>query len=500
MIRDRLIRIDLQRADVQKTDIIINQGNVNSFNLSFRVYDGAEEIAPSNFTAARITLSQNNRLFYNAPIASDLSVILKQQALTHTGVVIGQLDLEFTDGNLATTYFSFSVLKNLATLSISEREIYIVEIAEIIREVQAKADGITDILAEAQATQAEIEQILIDLQDIGFITQTELDNILVNYVTVVEVEEIVRETTLEDLPTFSNERIQEEDSLLSAMAKMQGQVNARLSSDNIRAGENINITSFGYDLIINSTATDGGGVISVAGRTGEVDLTKDDVGLYNVDNTADLEKNVLSATTLTTPRAISITGDATASATFDGSADISLNTTVAKVNGIYARNNGGVIQLSTDNVNWQGIGGGSNLQTQATKTASALYSVATDTILFSITGKGILKDLISSSITVSPNYHFRGITVIVDGITVVSFTYSTINIANSLYGKLGRMPVQLRFVVSQSSSASLVGDVAAIPPVDISFTKSIVIKTSGTSAPAVTSGTNTFYAYFDLEV
>ena len=45
-------------------------------------------------------------------------------------------------------------------------------------------------------------------------------------------------------------------------------------------------------------------VTSVAGKTGAVTLTKSDVGLSNVDNTADSAKNVLSASKLTTTRTI----------------------------------------------------------------------------------------------------------------------------------------------------------------------------------------------------
>ena len=61
-----------------------------------------------------------------------------------------------------------------------------------------------------------------------------------------------------------------------------------------------------------------GEVSSVAGKTGVVTLTKSDVGLSNVDNTADSTKNVASAAKLTTARTLTIgrTGK-----TFDGSAN-----------------------------------------------------------------------------------------------------------------------------------------------------------------------------------
>ncbi|MCM8710547.1 hypothetical protein M2651_05840 [Clostridium sp. SYSU_GA19001] len=58
--------------------------------------------------------------------------------------------------------------------------------------------------------------------------------------------------------------------------------------------------------------------------------TKADVGLGNVDNTADVNKNVLSATKLTTSRTIAASGDVTGTATsFDGSANITIPMTLA---------------------------------------------------------------------------------------------------------------------------------------------------------------------------
>ncbi|WP_131813764.1 beta strand repeat-containing protein [Mycolicibacter kumamotonensis] len=58
-------------------------------------------------------------------------------------------------------------------------------------------------------------------------------------------------------------------------------------------------------------------VSSVAGRTGDVVLTKSDVGLGNVDNTADASKSVASAAKLTTARAIN-------GVNFDGTANITV--------------------------------------------------------------------------------------------------------------------------------------------------------------------------------
>ena len=57
-------------------------------------------------------------------------------------------------------------------------------------------------------------------------------------------------------------------------------------------------------------------------------VTKAQVGLGDVDNTADSTKAVLSASKLTTARNVSVSGDATGTASFDGSADIDIVVTV----------------------------------------------------------------------------------------------------------------------------------------------------------------------------
>lgn len=62
--------------------------------------------------------------------------------------------------------------------------------------------------------------------------------------------------------------------------------------------------------------------------SGNVTVTKADVGLGNVDNTADANKVVASAGKLTTARDITLSGDATGSATFDGSTDIEIEVDV----------------------------------------------------------------------------------------------------------------------------------------------------------------------------
>lgn len=76
-------------------------------------------------------------------------------------------------------------------------------------------------------------------------------------------------------------------------------------------------------------AADAAPVQSVAGRIGDVVLTKDDVGLSNVDNTPDATKVVLRAGGLTTPRLLTVSGDASGSAALDWSSDQGISITLA---------------------------------------------------------------------------------------------------------------------------------------------------------------------------
>lgn len=88
-----------------------------------------------------------------------------------------------------------------------------------------------------------------------------------------------------------------------------------------------------YDLddltdVVVATPANGQALIYNGSEWANRALTKADVGLGNVDNTADSAKSVASAATLTTPRQISIEGGATATGVaFNGSEDIALNVT-----------------------------------------------------------------------------------------------------------------------------------------------------------------------------
>lgn len=86
------------------------------------------------------------------------------------------------------------------------------------------------------------------------------------------------------------------------------------------------------NLHVPATGTSNNGKVLKAGATAGsatwAQLTKADVGLGNVDNTADVNKNVATATKLKTARNINVSGAVTGSATpFDGSEDATINVT-----------------------------------------------------------------------------------------------------------------------------------------------------------------------------
>lgn len=86
--------------------------------------------------------------------------------------------------------------------------------------------------------------------------------------------------------------------------------------NNIQAGAQVN------------TVTGVKGSAEATYRTGNINITKDNIGLGNVDNTSDASKTVARANTLTTARNFSISGGATASAVaFNGNQDVVLNVT-----------------------------------------------------------------------------------------------------------------------------------------------------------------------------
>lgn len=104
--------------------------------------------------------------------------------------------------------------------------------------------------------------------------------------------------------------------------KVDKVVGKGLSDENYTLAEKNKLSGIQAGAQVNS-------VTSVAGKTGAVTLNEADVGLGNVDNTADSVKNVASAAKLTTTRSISATGDAAWSVNFNGTGNVSAALTLA---------------------------------------------------------------------------------------------------------------------------------------------------------------------------
>ena len=108
-------------------------------------------------------------------------------------------------------------------------------------------------------------------------------------------------TVLTGLSTATNAVISATDTVLSALGKLQAQITANLST------------------LTNHTSN----------TSNPHSVTKTQVGLGSVDNTADATKKVLSATKLATARTISLTGDVTGSVSTDFSTNPTISVTVA---------------------------------------------------------------------------------------------------------------------------------------------------------------------------
>ena len=114
----------------------------------------------------------------------------------------------------------------------------------------------------------------------------------------------ITEKTLEKLPAGTNASITATDSILNAFAKLQGQVNAKANTSSIPTA---------------ATAVPKASGIAAVGTS-----TK----YAREDHVHPLQTNVATATKLATPRVIAIAGAVSGSATFDGSSNISINSTL----------------------------------------------------------------------------------------------------------------------------------------------------------------------------
>lgn len=114
----------------------------------------------------------------------------------------------------------------------------------------------------------------------------------------------ITEKTLEKLPAGTNASITATDSILNAFAKLQGQVNAKANTSSIPTAATVTPKASGTAAVGTSTK------------------------YAREDHIHPLQTNVETATKLATPRVIAIAGAVSGSATFDGSSNVSINSTL----------------------------------------------------------------------------------------------------------------------------------------------------------------------------
>lgn len=114
----------------------------------------------------------------------------------------------------------------------------------------------------------------------------------------------ITEKTLEKLPAGTNASITATDSILNAFAKLQGQVNAKANTSSIPTAATVTPKASGTAAVGTSTK------------------------YAREDHIHPLQTSVATATKLAKPRVIAISGAVSGSATFDGSSNVSINSTL----------------------------------------------------------------------------------------------------------------------------------------------------------------------------
>lgn len=111
---------------------------------------------------------------------------------------------------------------------------------------------------------------------------------------------------------------------LELSTKVDKVIGKQLSTEDFTTEEKLKLSGIEDNAQVNI-------VDSVAGKVGTVLLDKLDVGLANVDNTADIDKEVKSAGKLTTAVDISIAGEVSGTVSFDGSTDVVIDVKAKKI-------------------------------------------------------------------------------------------------------------------------------------------------------------------------
>ena len=162
---------------------------------------------------------------------------------------------------------------------------------------KAKMDGIE---AKAQVNQKAFSNVKVGDTTVTAAAETDTVSVVAGDNVTVTADATTKSLTIAAHDTTYADATTTTHGLMSAADKAK--------MDGIEAGAQVN------------TITGIKGEAESAFRTGNVIISKKNLGLDKVDNTADADKVVASAGKLTTPVTISLSGAATGSASFDGSA------------------------------------------------------------------------------------------------------------------------------------------------------------------------------------
>ena len=179
---ERLFSLELKEMDVRLSNVAINQGNRDSVNFRFRIFDMGRELDYQRFNAARATFSHRGRAIAAVDCLINPEGIIctpPPEAFGRHGIINGQLDLGFNpEGNLATNYFSFTVTPSLVRLPESERQFFSDQIAALLGRLTEdlnerkqefedaleqgfdRISQLSDALAEAKLFQEEINDLI----------------------------------------------------------------------------------------------------------------------------------------------------------------------------------------------------------------------------------------------------------------------------------------------------------------------------------------------------
>lgn len=186
--------------------------------------------------------------------------------------------------------------------------------------------SITDALSAAQGkvlndTKAALTAVLTKTNTTAFVPTTDYHPSTKKYVddkvAAIPTPDVTAQINVHNTANAAHTDIR--TSVNSKVDKITGK---DLSTNDYTTTEKTKLASIATGAQVNTVST-------VAGRTGAVVLTKTDVGLANVDNTADTTKVVASSAKLTAAKTIALTGAITGSVSTDLSTNPTIVTTLA---------------------------------------------------------------------------------------------------------------------------------------------------------------------------